>query len=57
MKITIEPTNENLGRAPKVSLELPSDDTVVEDAIELVVGALVAYGYHPDSIKEYIPND
>ena len=51
MKIILQPTsNEN---QHSVTLETPHDDINIEEAIELVKGALVAWGYHPDIVNEY----
>lgn len=53
MRITIEPTARGLdGEFPnsKVILELPTDDVFVEDALDMVKRALVAWGFHWSNI-------
>lgn len=53
MRITIEATANGALAAypkPKVILELPTDDMAVEDALDLVQRALVAWGYHWSNI-------
>lgn len=61
MKITIEPTDKPDGDATrvhhKVSLEHPYDHLDMDEIIPLIRGALVAYGFHLDTVNEYIPEE
>ena len=58
MKVTIEPTACNNGYLT-VSISDPSDDIDCEDAVDMALDALVAWGYSPlnvfaerDTVKE-----
>ena len=51
MKVTIEPSAPNNGYLT-VSISGPSDDIDCEDALEMVLNALVAWGYNYDSVFE-----
>ena len=55
MKITLEPT-EKTDKKPyhsTVSISVADDDLNLEEVIEMVKGALIAFGYSADSVKEY----
>jgi hypothetical protein len=52
MKITIEPSK--LGRenaAPKVVVDSQHDEDSTSDAMDMLVGALIAAGHHADNIN------
>ena len=57
MKITIEPTGENKNFAEPqqtVTIQVPSDDIQLHQAVELLRGALIAYGYQEQHVQIYI---
>ena len=57
MKVTLSPTNDQqFEKYPHntVSLESPHDDINIEDAMRLVTSALVAWGYSPQNVAEYL---
>lgn len=58
MKLTIEPSLKPEGSAscnpPKVVVEHPYDGLSIDDVTPLIMGALVAYGFHPKTVNEYI---
>jgi hypothetical protein len=60
MKITISPTeNQNKEddfKYTTVEISLPYDDVSITEALEMVRGALLAWGFHPDSVNEVIPD-
>jgi hypothetical protein len=43
--------------APKVLVEKPSDDLDVYQVTEMFKAALIAYGFHPNSVEEVFDND
>ena len=56
MKITLEPTTDQSHRSLdaqhlRVTVEHRSDDITIREAAELVRGALMAWGYHPDNVR------
>ena len=52
MKITIE---SELDHSDKRSVSIKcSDCTDMRELAAVFAGACVAYGYHPDSVKEYV---
>ena len=56
MKIVIEPSlNQSKETYPydKVSIETPRDDLDIDQALELVHRALVAWGFHQQNIDDY----
>jgi len=57
MKIIIKPTAPpHYGIAHnKVSVEHPSDDLTLDEVMELVAGALKAYGFNAQMVDEAIP--
>jgi len=63
MKITIEPTEDqshivsNDCLHNKVTIETPRDGLHISDAMEQVVKTLQAWGFHSDSIKEYLDEE
>lgn len=64
MKITIEPTErsvppygDNPPYRPKIELTLPVDDVLLSEVIQNIRSALIAWGYAPESVKEYINED
>ena len=57
MRITIEPTEDQSGRSAdtmhsKVSISIASDDLDIGEAMEQVVKALQAWGFHNESIAK-----
>jgi hypothetical protein len=54
MKIILRPTNPTAPyAAPIISITTPGDGMVLSDALEqLIVPALIAYGYHPQAIQD-----
>ena len=62
MRITIEPTTDQFDRSSeatqhRVVLEHPHDDLGISTVIELVEWALIAYGYPPTLVREYLDPD
>jgi len=60
MKITLEPTHNQLKETypyPKVTIDSPRDDLDIEEAMSLVEKALVAWGFHPDTVQDYYKED
>lgn len=60
MKVTIEPTQDQTGEThpfPKVAIDSPHDDLDIEEAMSLVERALVAWGFHPDTVQDYYKED
>ena len=60
MKITLSPSKDQQFETHAyntVSLESPHDTIVVEDAMRLVTSALVAWGYAPESVAEYLDEE
>jgi hypothetical protein len=62
MKITIEPTEDQSGRSAdtmhsKVSISIASDDLDIGEAMEQVVKALQAWGFHNESIAGYLDEE
>jgi len=60
MRITLEPTTDQSVWEPhcqqhKVVVETLSDDLDIHDVMENVRSALLAWGFAPKSIDEYIP--
>ena len=53
MKVTIEPTEQH-DEYPNstVTISYPSDDVSCEDAVSMVLNALVAWGYSADTVFE-----
>jgi hypothetical protein len=57
MKITIEPTEENVSREfahSSVSISKPYDDVTVSDMCEMFRDAMLAMGFNAETIKEFI---
>ena len=57
MRITIEPTGINpspLGAAyHKVAIEHPSDELDIDEMIRLISTAVVAFGFHENTVANY----
>jgi len=57
MKITLEPTAEGMAgeyKSPTVTIQVPSDSLIIHDVIDdLVRPALIAWGFHPDTVAAY----
>ena len=56
MRLTLEPTdNSPLGSHSKVIIEAPGDDRDMEEMVDdLIRPALLAFGFHPDTVNKYI---
>ena len=52
MKISIQSQSDDLYKR-SVTVEI-SDDINMREMAEIFAGACVAYGFHPDSVKEYV---
>jgi len=52
MKITIAPTSTEKGYRT-VTVEEPSDDLAIDDLMTLIEGAVLAFGYHQNTIDDY----
>lgn len=60
MKITIEPTTDQTGRKYQhhgVTITHPEDELMASEVIELIQAALIAWGFNPETVKEYINLD
>lgn len=63
MKITIEPTEDQSSIKSadclytKVSVEIPSDQLSISDAMEQAIKALQAWGFHNENIAEYLDEE
>lgn len=63
MKITIEPTQDQSKVYDAdclysvVSIDCPSDDLHIDDAFDLVVKSLKAWGYHDETIASCLDED
>ena len=61
MRITIQPTELDIITNyphPTVSVEIPGDDLSMDQMIsDLIIPALLASGFHIDTIKKYIQPD
>lgn len=56
MKLTLQPTRYN--SQPKVSLELDNDDLTLPQVVrDLIIPALLAWGYQPETIDQYITEE
>lgn len=53
MRITLEPSIKDIGYYT-VTVSLPEDGLHISEAVELCKQALLAWGYHPDNIDEFI---
>ena len=54
MKVTIEGTEQHLSfPSPTVTITTATDDVSVEDALDIVKRALIAYGFQPENIYEF----
>jgi hypothetical protein len=51
MRLTIEPTNEQVGTQLTITLDHPSDDLTIDDMRRVLLTLLSAWGYRSDSIK------
>lgn len=58
MKLTLEPTNPKApgqARHPQVTIEVESDDLGISEVVEdVVIPALTAWGFHPETIEKYL---
>jgi len=63
MKITIEPTQDQSHIESvdclysKVSMEIPSDQLTISEAMEQAVKALQAWGFHNENIADYLDEE
>ncbi len=56
MKVIIEPTSDQTKEQypyDKVSIESPHDDLHIDDAMDLVHRALIAWGFRQETIDDY----
>lgn len=54
MRITIEPTAGNVPGQHSVTVGTYHDDVTLQDAIDLMRAALMAWGYSEQGIAEYL---
>ncbi len=59
MRFTIEPTNEGINefrdcQNSTVVIQTQSDDLSILDIGRVVSAALIAYGYHPENVRDLI---
>jgi len=57
MKITIEPSADQMGEEypyPKVTLEVPRDDVMIEEAADMMRQALLGWGFSEALVDEVI---
>ena len=52
MKITLEPTSTANFRNHTVIIAHPHDDLTVEQVVDLLRQALIAYGYHHENVND-----
>lgn len=63
MRVTIEPTEDQSHIRNvdclynKVSIEIPSDELTVREAMEQAVKALQAWGFHNENIASYLDEE
>lgn len=61
MRITIEPTTKQDGEELEVNhrvvIEHPYDHLTIITVVGMIEGALVAYGYDPETVKECLAED
>ena len=61
MKITIESTEHDpqspmlSARGQTVSVKQESDDLTLHEVLQLLRQALLAWGYAPESVEQYLP--
>ena len=53
MKITLKPT-EYPSKQHSVTIETAYDGHNISEVVQLLADALIAWGYHPDNVKEYL---
>jgi len=59
MKITIEPSQDQTWEEhayPKVTLEIPRDDVMIEEAADMVRQVLLGWGFSEALVDEVIPS-
>ena len=52
MKITIEPTTKD-GGYRTVSVSSPADGITLSDVMDLIEAAVLAWGFHQNTVDEY----
>ena len=60
MKITIEPTQDQSKEKhafDTITIESLHDDLHIDEAMSLVERALVAWGFHPDTVQDYYKDE
>lgn len=59
MKITLEPTEDctDIERNPIVIIQTDIDHLNMEAVADLFRRAAIAWGFSPDTVKEYIPEE
>lgn len=59
MKITLQPSEDQTGEEyphATITIEIPGDDIEIVSVIDyLIRPALMAWGFHHDTINEYLP--
>lgn len=50
MRVTLENTESE--RKSKTIIEVNNDDLNIDEAIEMIASALIAFGYHPDNVYD-----
>lgn len=54
MRITIAPSAGNVPDQHSVTIQTNHDDIILDDAIELMRAALIAWGYSPEGVAAYL---
>lgn len=55
MKLILEPTvKRDKHPHSRVEIELPFDDCTMDDMVGMFRSALLAQGFHPDTVAEYL---
>jgi hypothetical protein len=58
MRLTLEPTERSpFGQShPTITIEVPGDDRNMEEMVDdLIRPALLAFGFHPDTVYKSFP--
>lgn len=56
MRITLAPTLEDM-YSRIVVITTPTDDLVFDDLMDIIRGAVIAYGYHPQTVADYFNDE
>lgn len=59
MKITLEPTarDEGMEQPPTVVISTTHDDLNMEEFADMLRRAAIAWGFQPETVNEYIPQE